>query len=59
LNITVFANTHLGGDPETVSQLRAAGIDLSAVPSMTLSTPLVPLSGLPSVGFAFQSYDQV
>ncbi|MFK4630664.1 tripartite ATP-independent transporter DctP family solute receptor [Bradyrhizobium elkanii] len=29
-----------------------------AAPSMTLST-LVPLSGLPSIGFAFQSYDQV
>jgi tripartite ATP-independent transporter DctP family solute receptor len=58
LNITVFPNSQLGGDPEMLSQLRAGGIDLLAVPSMTLST-LVPLSGLPSVGFAFQSYDQV
>ncbi len=41
-----------------LSQLRAGGIELLAAPSMTLST-LVPLSGLPSVGFAFQSYDQV
>jgi len=31
---------------------------LLAAPSMTLST-LVPLSGLPRVGFAFRSYDQV
>jgi tripartite ATP-independent transporter DctP family solute receptor len=58
LNVTVFANSQLGGDPEMLSQLRAGGIDLLAAPSMTLST-LVPLSGLPSVGFAFQSYDQV
>jgi tripartite ATP-independent transporter DctP family solute receptor len=58
LNISVFPNSQLGGDPEMLSQLRAGGIDLLAVPSMTLST-LVPLSGLPSVGFAFQSYDQV
>jgi TRAP-type transport system periplasmic protein len=58
LNITVFANSQLGGDPEMLSQLRAGGIELLAAPSMTLST-LVPLSGLPSVGFAFQSYDQV
>jgi tripartite ATP-independent transporter DctP family solute receptor len=58
LNITVFSNSQLGGDPEMLSQLRAGGIDLLAAPSMTLST-LVPLSGLPSVGFAFQSYDQV
>ena len=58
LNVTVFPNSQLGGDPEMLSQLRAGGIDLLAAPSMTLST-LVPLSGLPSVGFAFQSYDQV
>src|ERR1700743_3335072 len=58
LNITVFPNSQLGGDPEMLSQLRAGGIDLLAAPSLTLST-LVPLSGLPSVGFAFSSYDQV
>jgi TRAP-type transport system periplasmic protein len=58
LNITVFPNSQLGGDPEMLSQLRAGGIDLLAAPSLTLST-LVPLSGLPSVGFAFSSYDHV
>jgi tripartite ATP-independent transporter DctP family solute receptor len=58
LNISVFANSQLGGDPEMLSQVRAGGIDLLAVPSLTLST-LVPMSGLPSIGFAFGSYDQV
>jgi tripartite ATP-independent transporter DctP family solute receptor len=58
LNITVFPNSQLGGDPEMLSQLRAGGIDLLAAPSLTLST-LVPLSDLPSIGFAFASYDQV
>src|SRR5580693_8490328 len=58
INIAVFPNSQLGGDPEMLSQLRAGGIELLIAPSMTLST-LVPLSGLPSVGFAFQSYDQV
>jgi TRAP-type C4-dicarboxylate transport system substrate-binding protein len=58
LNVTVFPNSQLGGDPEMLSQLRAGGIELLAAPSLTLST-LVPLSGLPSIGFAFQSYDQV
>ena len=58
VNITVFANSQLGGDPEMLSQVRAGGIELLAAPSMTLST-LVPLSGLPSIGFAFKSYDQV
>src|SRR5260370_31503539 len=58
LNVTVFPSSQLGGDPEMLSQVRAGGIELLAAPSMTLST-LVPLSGLPSVGFAFQAYDQV
>jgi TRAP-type transport system periplasmic protein len=58
LNVTVFPNSQLGGDPEMLSQLRVGGIDLLAAPSLTLST-LVPLSGLPSIGFAFPSYDQV
>src|ERR1700704_24583 len=58
LNVTVFPNSQLGGDPEMLSQVRAGGIELLAAPSLTLST-LVPLSGLPSIGFAFQSYDQI
>jgi tripartite ATP-independent transporter DctP family solute receptor len=58
LNVTVFSNSQLGGDPEMLSQVRAGGIELLAVPSLTLSI-LVPMSGLPSIGFAFQSYDQV
>ena len=58
VNVTVFPNSQLGGDPEMLSQLRAGGIDLLAAPSLTLST-LVPLSGLPSIGFAFPGYDQV
>jgi tripartite ATP-independent transporter DctP family solute receptor len=58
LSVTVFSNSQLGGDPEMLSQVRAGGIELLAAPSMTLST-LVPLSGLPSIGFAFASYDQV
>jgi tripartite ATP-independent transporter DctP family solute receptor len=58
LNVTVFPNSQLGGDPEMLSQVRAGGIELLAAPSLTLST-LVPLSGLPSIGFAFGSYDQV
>lgn len=58
LTVTVFANSQLGGDPEMLSQVRSGGIDLLAVPSLTLSI-LVPMSGLPSIGFAFDSYDKV
>src|ERR1700694_262448 len=57
LNVTVFPNSQLGGDPEMLSQLRAGGIELLAAPSLTLSR-LVPLSGLASIGVGFQSYDQ-
>lgn len=35
VNITVFANSQLGGDPEMLSQVRAGGIELLAAPSMT------------------------
>lgn len=58
LKVTVFANSQLGGDPEMLSQLRAGGIELLCAPSLTLSI-LAPLSGLPSLGFAFPSYDRV
>ncbi|WP_283842298.1 hypothetical protein [Bradyrhizobium altum] len=33
VNITVFANSQLGGDPEMLSQVRAGGIELLAAPS--------------------------
>jgi tripartite ATP-independent transporter DctP family solute receptor len=41
-----------------LTQVRSGVIELFAVPSLTLST-LVPLSGLPSIGFGFKSYDQI
>jgi tripartite ATP-independent transporter DctP family solute receptor len=58
LNIKVFPNSLLGGDTEMLSQVRSGGLELFGAPSLTLST-LVALSGLPSVGFAFKSYDQI
>ena len=41
-----------------LSQVRSGGLELFGAPSLTLTT-LVPLSGLPSVGFAFKSYAQI
>lgn len=58
LNIKVFPNSLLGGDTEMLSQVRSGGMELFGAPSLTLST-LVALSSLPSVGFAFKSYEQV
>jgi tripartite ATP-independent transporter DctP family solute receptor len=58
LTVSVFPNSQLGGDPEMLSQVRSGVLELFAVPSLTLST-LVPLSGLPSIGYGLKSYDQV
>ncbi len=58
LNIRVFPNSLLGGDTEMLSQARSGGLELFGAPSLTLTT-LVPLSGIPSVGYAFKSYDQI
>src|SRR6201992_2597440 len=51
LTIRLVDAAHAGATP-------SGGLDLLAAPSLTLST-LVPLSGLPSIGFAFPGYDQV
>ena len=56
--LTVFPDSQLGGDTSMLSQVRSGGLELFAAPSLTLST-LVPLSNLPSVGYAFSAYDQV
>jgi len=58
LQVNVFPNSQLGGDTDMISQVRSGALELFAAPSLTLST-LVPASGIPSVGFAFRSYDQV
>ncbi len=58
LSLGVFPNNQLGGDTDMLSQVRAGALELFAAPSLTLTT-LVPLSGLPSVGYAFAGYDQV
>ncbi len=58
LTISVFPNSQLGSDADMLSQLRLGALELFAAPSLTLST-LVPLSGLPSIGFALKTYDQV
>jgi len=58
LSLRVFPNSQLGGDTSMLSQVRTGGLELFAAPSLTLTT-IVPLSGLPSIGYAFQTYDQV
>src|SRR5260221_14013036 len=49
LNVTVFSNSQLGGDPEMLSQVRSGGIELLAGPRPTRSI-LVRASGRPGQG---------
>jgi tripartite ATP-independent transporter DctP family solute receptor len=58
LQIETFPNSQLGSDTDMVSQVRSGALELFAAPSLTFST-LVAASGIPSVGFAFRTYDQV
>jgi tripartite ATP-independent transporter DctP family solute receptor len=58
LQIETFPNSQLGSDTDMVSQVRSGALELFAAPSLTFST-LVAAAGIPSVGFAFRSYDQV
>jgi hypothetical protein len=52
LAIRVFPNSQLGGDPEMLSHRTVGGTVDDAIDTGALS-------GLPSVGFAFQSYGEV
>ena len=56
-SLRVFPNSQLGGDSDMLRQVRSGGLELFAAPSLTLST-LVPLSNLPSVGYASADYDR-
>ena len=58
LGLRVFPDSQLGSDTAMLSQVRTGALELFAAPSLTLTT-VVPLSGLPSVGYVFQSYGQV
>ena len=58
LDLRVFPDSQLGGDTAMLSQVRTGALELFAAPSLTLTT-VVPLSGLPSIGYVFRSYDQV
>ena len=58
VQVSVFPNSALGSDADMLAQLRSGGLELFAAPSLTLST-LVAASGIPSVGFALKTYEQV
>ena len=58
VEIQIFPNSQLGGDTDTISQLRSGGIDMLTLSGLILST-LVPAASINGIGFAFPDYDTV
>jgi tripartite ATP-independent transporter DctP family solute receptor len=58
VEITVFPNSQLGSDTDTLSQLRSGAVEFFTLSGLILST-LVPVASINGIGFAFKDYDQV
>lgn len=58
VEIQVFPNSQLGSDTDSLSQLRAGGIELFTLSGLILST-LVASASISGIGFAFADYDKV
>jgi tripartite ATP-independent transporter DctP family solute receptor len=58
LDIQIFPSSQLGSDTDTLSQLRAGGVEFFTLSGLILST-LVPAASLNGVGFAFPDYAAV
>jgi tripartite ATP-independent transporter DctP family solute receptor len=58
VEITVFPNSQLGSDTDTLSQLRSGAVEFFTLSGLILST-LVPVAAINGIGFAFKDYDQV
>ncbi len=59
LNIRVFPNNQLGGDPAMFNQLRSGALELFTISGANALSSLVPKAALSGVGFAFKDYSQV
>ncbi|PTW61373.1 tripartite ATP-independent transporter DctP family solute receptor [Breoghania corrubedonensis] len=58
MKIQIFPSSQLGGDTETLSQLRAGAVEFFTLSGLILST-LVPVTAINGVGFAFPDYGTV
>lgn len=58
VEIQVFPSSQLGSDTDSLSQLRAGGIEFFNLSGLILSTLVAPAS-LYALGFAFKDYDTV
>jgi tripartite ATP-independent transporter DctP family solute receptor len=58
VDIQVFPSSQLGSDTDSLSQVRAGGIELFTLSGLILSTLVAPAS-ISGIGFAFPDYDKV
>src|SRR5271157_1611740 len=58
VDIQVFPSSQLGSDTDSLSQVRAGGIELFTLSGLILSTLVAPAS-INGIGFAFPDYDKV
>jgi tripartite ATP-independent transporter DctP family solute receptor len=59
MEIRVFANNQLGGDPDMFAQLRAGALEFFTLSGANALSSLVPKTAITGVGFAFKDYGQV
>jgi TRAP-type transport system periplasmic protein len=58
LDIQIFPSNQLGSDTDTLSQLRAGGVEFFTTSGLILAT-LIPVAAINGVGFAFADYAAV
>jgi len=57
-DLQIFPNSQLGSDTDTLSQIRAGGVEFFTLSGLILAT-LVPAASINGMGFAFPSYEVV
>jgi tripartite ATP-independent transporter DctP family solute receptor len=58
MTLNVFPNSQLGGDNDLLSQVRSGAIEVCQ-PTGQILASILPLTAVPSMGFAFSNYEQV
>jgi tripartite ATP-independent transporter DctP family solute receptor len=58
VEIQIFPNNQLGGDTDTLSQLRSGAVDFFTLSPLILGT-FIPSAQISGMGFAFKDYDAV
>lgn len=59
VDIRLFPNNQLGGDPDMFSQLRAGALEFFTLSGANVLSTLVPKTSISGVGFAFKDSTQV